>query len=236
MKKLLLILLALAMCVSLCACGWIAGTTETPTKTAFDISKEAYDKVLSAYEITELFSSDIYEAWRLGIYEDDSIISQGNKYLAGELNLSEAELDAGLARVVAFLEYDKEWDELTDSEKNNCKNKCFEFGDTALYSIMKDELFTMCTMVVAKAYEANGKSEEAEAALNDAKALMKQLSEKHSDYEHYPNLKGFYTTTSSFFNFCKEPSGSFEQVIDTLNDYRKEARDFKSDLDYIFED
>ena len=30
---------------------------------------------------------------------------------------------------------------------------------------------------------------------------MKELSEEYSDYEHYPNLKGYYTTTSSFFDF-----------------------------------
>ena len=232
MKKIALVFLTLAMCFSMCACSGSSGTSEAPTKTAFDISKEAYDKVSGAYEITDKFASDIYEAWRLGIYEKDSITSKGNRYLAGELSLSEAELDAGLEYTVASLLYEKEWDELTDSEKEACQN----YGDTVFYSIMKDSLFTVCTMVVSNAYKANGKTGEAEATLNDAKALMKQLSENYSDYEHYPNLKGFYTTTSSFFDFCKEPSGSFEQVKDTLNDYRKEARDYKSDLDYIFEE
>ena len=91
-------------------------------------------------------------------------------------------------------------------------------------------------MVVSKAYEANGKTDEAQKALNEAKAQMKELSEKYSDYEHYPNLKGYYTTTSSFFDFCQNPTGSFEQVKDTINDYKNEARDYISDLDYIFEE
>ena len=47
-----------------------------------------------------------------------------------------------------------------------------------------------------------GAGKKAQTALNEAKAQMKELSEKYSDYEHYPNLKGYYTTTSSFFDFC----------------------------------
>lgn len=71
--------------------------------------------------------------------------------------------------------------------------------------------------------------------MESAKTQMRALSEKYSDYEHYPNLKGYYTTTSSYFEFCQNPEGTFEQVQDTINDYRNKARDYKSDLDYIFE-
>lgn len=52
------------------------------------------------------------------------------------------------------------------------------------------------------------------------------------------HLRGrrYYTSTSSFFEFCQNPTGSFEQVVNTINDYKNEARDYKNDLDYIFED
>lgn len=70
----------------------------------------------------------------------------------------------------------------------------------------------------------NGKAEEAQTALDAAKTQMKELSEKHSDYEHYPNLKGYFTTTSSFLEFCQNPTGSFEQLKDTINDYKNKAR------------
>ena len=93
-----------------------------------------------------------------------------------------------------------------------------------------------CVMVVTGAYQANGKVAEAQNALEEAKTQMKELSEEYSDYEHYPNLKGYYTTTNSFFDFCLNPTGSFEQVKTTINDYRNEARDYMNDLDYIFEE
>ena len=78
--------------------------------------------------------------------------------------------------------------------------------------------------------------DEVQTAINTAKEQMKKLSDKYSDYEHYPNLKGYYTTTSSFFDFCQNPTGSFEQMKNTINDYKNEARDYISDLDYIFEE
>ena len=104
------------------------------------------------------------------------------------------------------------------------------------FKLMEDNLFSFCVMVVSSAYKANGKVDEAQAALDSAKDLMKTMSEKYSDYEHYPQLKEYYTTTKSFFAFCQNPEGSFEQVKTTINDYRNDARNCVSDLDYIFED
>ena len=104
------------------------------------------------------------------------------------------------------------------------------------YCVFEDDLFEFCVETVVNAYVVNGKVEEAQTALDTAKAQMKELSAEYSDYEHYPNLKGYFTTTSSFFDFCQNPTGSFEQVKDTVNEYKNEARDYISDLDYIFED
>ena len=66
---------------------------------------------------------------------------------------------------------------------------------------------------------------------------MKTLSEKYSDYTYYPKLKEFYTTVDSFFHFCEDPFGnSFKQMTDAIEKYKNQARDYQSDLDYIFED
>lgn len=209
------------MCLSLCACG--------SDKKAFEASKEAHDNIDIAYEITERFASDIYEAWRLGIYEEDEILEDGAKHLAAELSLSEYEIKVGVAYSVAGI-LGTGWDTMTEDEKNNLIN-----NTDSIFSVMEDDLFSFCVMAVTGAYTANGKVEEAQNALDSAKAQMKKLSEDYSDYEHYPNLKGYFTTTSSFFEFCQDPTGSFEQIKDTINKYKNEARDYISDLDYIFE-
>lgn len=223
MKKLTAIILVLVMCVSMTACGG-------GNKKAFEASKAAYDNVDIAYEITEQFGSDLYEAWRLGIYDDDEILEDGVAHLATELSLSEDELKEGVGYVMAEMT-GEDWFEMSDEDKATITE-----NTDIIFGLMEDNLFSFCVMVVTGAYTANGKVEEAQNALNAAKAQMKELSEKYSDYEHYPNLKGYYTTTSSFFDFCQNPTGSFEQVKDTINDYKNEARDYISDLDYIFEE
>ena len=222
MKRIISLCLIVAMCLSLVACGG--------DKKAFEASKAAYDNIDIAYEITEQFGSDIYEAWRLGIYDKDEILDDGAKHLATELSLSADEIRIGAAYHVANL-LGENWDEMTDDDKDVLISQADSF-----FEIMEDDLFSFCVMCVAGAYAANGKVEEAQTALNAAKAQMKELSQEYSDYEHYPNLKGYYTTTSSFFDFCNNPPGSFEQVKDTVNDYKNDARDYISDLDYIFED
>lgn len=212
------------MLISLTSCG---GRKE---KKAFEASKAAYNNVNSAYEITEKFGSDIYEAWRLAIYDKKEVLSDGCKYLAKELSLTEDEIAVGTAYTVTQL-IGLEWDSLSDEEKENYKtlvNSSFE--------LYKDDLFSFCVKVVSNSYIVNGKADEAKKYLDEAKGQMKELSNKYSDYEHYPALKGYYTTTSSFFDFCQTPTGSFEQIKTTLEDYKTTARDYNADLDYIFEE
>lgn len=217
-KKLLALLLVMVMCFSLTACGG--------NKKAFEASKAAYDSINEAYAIVEKMGSDIYEAWRLGIYEDDELFDTGVKHLATEVSLSEDELLAGM---LYYLE-DELGEDFSDGITVSNSGGIFEIFDDL------DMLFTFCVNIVVDAYKVNGKLDEAQAALDTAKGRMKELSEKYSDYEHYPNLKGFYTTTTAYFSFCQNPTGSFEQLKDTVNEYRKEARDYINDLNYVFED
>ena len=223
MKRVITLFLLLALVFSFTACGG-------GNKKAFEASKLAYDSIDVAYEITEQFGSDVYEAWRMAIYEDEEILENGSAHLATELNLSKEEIIDGGAYLLAGI-LDRDWDNATETEKDELRDMVDDS-----FEIFEDDLFSFCVMVVSNAYIVNGEVEKAQAALDEAKGKMKELSENYSDYEHYPNLKGYYTTTSSFFDFCQNPTGSFEQIKTTVNDYKNEARDYISDLDYIFED
>ena len=223
MKRVFCFLLACVLCFS------AAGCRKTDQE-AYVISKSAYQSVNTAYELTESFGSDLYDAWRAAIYDDDDeIVEKGIASLASEVSLSEDELRLGAA-CAAVETIGMSWDELSEEEKQLMLESADE-----LLSLAEDELFSFCVLTVVKAYERNGDIERIQEALTAAKSDMKQLSESYSDYEHYPALKEYYTTTSSFFDFCQNPTGSFEQVKDTINNYRNQARDCVNDLDYIFE-
>lgn len=215
------------MSFSLVACGGDDSGKKEPSKSAYDISKEAYDKIKIAHDITEAFASDLYEAWRLGIYDDDEVRDGGAKYLAKELSLSEKEIIDGL--VYSYYGNDEDYNNASASEKENIKNKVSVF-------FTGDSIFSSCVFAVSGAYKVNGKVKEAQDAIDEAKALMKELSSDYSDYEHYPSLKEFFTNTSAYFDFCQNPDGSFEQVKNTINDYRNKSRELNNDLNFIFED
>ena len=234
MKKIIFALLISIMCTFMIACGDINKFVEEysggSNKKAFEVSQIAYDNINSAYEIVEQYGEDIYEAWRLGIYDKDQLLKDGIKYLASELSLSETELEEGAIYILITVSGEN-WSECSDKEKNEYK-KILDYS----FTYMKDDLFSFCVEIVKGAYIANGKANEIEEALKEAKIQMKELSDKYSDYEHYPSIKEYYTTTNSFFDFCQNPTGSFEQVKTTINDYRNEARGYINDLDYIFEE
>ena len=214
--------LSICLVLSLSACS--GGKNQK----AFEASKAAYQNVNAAYEIVEKMGSDIYEAWRMGIYDDDEIMDEGCAYLAGELSLSEDELAEGVIGAISAVVGEGMLEEETEQMIRDNPN--------VLFTVFEDNPFTFCVEVVKQAYIANGKADEAGQYLEDAKAQMKDMSENYSDYEHYPALKGYYTTTSSFYDFCLNPQGSFEQIKTTIEDYRGEARDYNADLDYIFEE
>lgn len=224
MKKWSIGFLVVIFCSVLSSCS-------SSNQKAFDSSKIAYDSIDKAYEITESFGSDIYEAWRVAIYDDDEILEGGVSYLASELSLSEEEVLDGLVYTAIVTVGGEDWDKASQEDKDNF----YEKADLIL-KVYEDSLFSFCTQVVVGAYIMNGEAEIAKTSINEAKSTMKELSEQYSDYEHYPSLKEYFTTTSSYFDFCSSPTGSFEQVKTTINDYRNTARKYKSDLDFIFED
>ena len=215
-------ILAMLMCLSLGSCG--------KNKKAFEASKVAYENIDAAYTVVEQFATDIYDAWMVGIYDDEELMDDGIEYLASELSLSEEELRAGAVHVYAHM-IGEEASSLTEEEKTNATEYTNVF-----FILFEDDLFTLCVEFVMGAYIENGKVDEVNALLENAKLQMKELSEKYSDYEYYPSLKEYYTTTRSFFDFCQDPTGSFEQIKGTINDYKNDARDYSNDLKYIFEE
>ena len=222
MKRLLALLLALSMVFALSACGGGG------KKAAFNASKEAYDNINAAYLIVDDFGHDIYEAWRVGIFDEKNI---SIKTLSKELTLSEDELKEGVVYLFYSMAENDDYEEGKEEDK-----QFFRENADKVFQLFKDDIFSVCVKIVSAAYVTNGKVAEAQELLTSAKGQMKTLSEKYSDYEHYPALKGYYTTTTAFFDFCQNPTGSFEQVKTTINEYRNDCRSYNKDLSYIFEE
>lgn len=240
MKKIFALLLILATTLSLFSCG--SSTTADDSETAFEVSKTAYENINEAYEEINKFSQDIYTAWNMGTTSSDKADIDGTYTSSGyytsytyyddedaltafadELHISKENLESAVAALLGKSSYDP------GSEDDP--------GDWYMLSHYNySSFFSACVDVVTKAYEKNGTSGEIKELLEEARGQMKQLSDNYSDYEYYPNLKEYFTNTTAFFGFCIDPEGSFNQVVDTFNDYRNNARNYYYDLNYVFED
>lgn len=222
MKKIIVMLLASVMVFSLCACGDGGGK-----KAAYNLSKEAYNNIDEAYSIVETYGMDIYDAWQIGIFEEDDLSLE---YLASKLKLDKDELATGLL----YLRFEDEWDSKSEEWKLEQAKFSEQFFD-AMAGFYNSK-FSLCVEIVSASYKANGKVSEAQAYLSKAKDAIKALSEQYSDFEYYPALKGYYTTTAALLDYCQQPSGSFEYMKTTINDYRNAARDYKNELTLILEE
>ncbi|MBR5447715.1 MAG: hypothetical protein IKV40_04750 [Clostridia bacterium] len=212
MKKLFALLLVAAMLVSLVSCS----ANNSNSKEAFDTSKEAFKETTQAYILVNEFSMDIYEAWRLGIneksdYNDDYELDD----FASELNVDSSSIKEAIASLL--------------------KKDSYQSGDWKTLQYFYSSFFSACVSVVSEAYIVNGTANKIENLLKSAMENMKTLDDQYSDYTHYPYLKSYFTNTLAFFDFCKDPEGSFEQVVETFNQYRNNARTYFFELNYVFE-
>lgn len=254
MKRIIALLLALVMCISLVGCGKTTCSVEgceneavddtsfeesycskhLANKKAFEMSKIAYQSVNLAYDIVHKFGTDLYSAWYLVAHENKRLMDSNTvKVLSSEVQyLDEEELQMGLAFVLAKNKYQEDWHTLSEEEKNNYIELAGKYEGDDFFN--QTNCLFITTWTVIRAYEVNGKIEDARGYLESAQSHMRELSEKFSDYEHYPNLKGFFTTVGSYLDVCCDSELSFAQFKDVKNEYEKEARDYINDLNFIF--
>lgn len=285
MKKIIALVLAAVMCLSLCACAKsqeaaecenlirAIGTVSIDSKEAieaaqraydslnaedkkaiaesaavlhdahsayiFELSKVAYSNLVSAWHVADQFADDIYGIWHGCVWKKEEMSKNGIQFFVDNTSLDEEEIIEGLAsRHYILLDFSRtgvNWNDLSDNDKQAYRNdivKIFEKASrSGQVSAMDDSIYA-----IVNAYKLNGELYNAQKSLEAAKQAIKEISKEDSDYEYYPDLKGFYTTTSALIDFCTSPSGSFDQYKVSLNNYRKEAKEYMNALEFDFTD
>ena len=213
--KILALLLALCLTMTLL----VGCNSNKKEEEIFDKSEEAFQKITEAYMMINTYSQDIYNAWRLGINNKSRYDEGGSelKAFAGELHIDYESVALAIGSLLGKDSY----------ESGYWEN---------LQKLYNGSFFSACVDVVSEAYVVDGTVKKISNLLTEAKTLMKEIGDEYSDYVHYPDLKEYFTNTLAFFDFCQNPEGSFEQVVETFNNYRNTAREKFFDLNYIFED
>ena len=198
-------------------------------------AKEVYENIKSAWTIADQMGTGIYNVWHGWVYEKEEMSSGGLQFFADKASLGLEDIVEGFAARnyvnEQFAKTGVNWNDISESDKEFYRDatvKAFEQARKARqYAGMSDVLWG-----TVYSFMLNGYVDGAQTLLGTAKQELKELP---ADYEYYSALKDFYTTTSALVDFCGSPSGSLDQYKVLLNDYRKEARDYMNDLDFVFE-
>ncbi len=181
-------------------------------KQIFDNAKEAYNKIAQASTMCIDGMDDIYGAWQFGIYEaDECSISTVFSYMALETSFTYSQLEAAAA---------------------NCGLDSYD----CVYGAYGVDEWQCCLWVVMQAHEDAGTHTTINGLLSQAEVILKDMGTEYSDYEYYPTLKEYYSKVSSYASFFAEPTGSFEQLKTTINDYENSIRTLNSDLEFVFKE
>lgn len=280
MKKVISLVLAIAMCLLLCACGKseavlkveelisAIGEVSLESKSAIESAqeafnalteeekaevenysvlveshdafkqleaKEAYENIKAAWQIADHIGTGIYNVWHGWVWEKEEMSSKGLQFFADEASLSLEELLEGFAARdyvnAQFAKTGVNWNDISEADKEFYRDRIVKLFEKASksgqYADMSDALWG-----TVYSFMLNGDTYAAQTLLESAKQGLKELP---ADYEYYSALKDFYTTTSALVDYCGSPSGSLDQYKVLLNDYRKEARDYMNDLNFVFE-
>ena len=217
MKKIVSIILVLAVSLSLCGCS----TSEQKAEEIFKNTDEAYN-------LTNTFSHDIYEAWYMGINEVSKITGKTSSYYS----YSESyDYEKGYSYFCDQLEIEEQY---ISSALNNLTDKAGAEGYEELLK-NSNSTFSSCVEIVTEAYKASGQTDDIQNNIDGAKELLIKISKNNPKYIHYSDLKGYLAETVAFYDFCCDPEGSFDQLVETSNAYRNNSRKYYNSLALFFE-
>lgn len=207
-KKRLITILSIAAILFIAVACWLA-ITQGKNASAFENSKEAYQTLNEVSELCRQAISDIYGAWYWGIYEYDDYESHSTNASALQREVM-VDLNAG----------------------SEAENRAENYLGLAKW--LYDSEWEACVDLVTVAYEESGIYATADALMSEAQAKLKIVSEKNADYQYYPVLKQYFAKLSAMLEFVKSPTGSFEQLKTTKNDYINAILTYQGDLSFVF--
>ena len=226
MKKIMALLMVVAMCLSLVACSG-------GNKKAAELSESAFNNIQQAYEKLDVIGNDILTAWKLGIYNKSDLRKWAGGFAYFISNISIPRDD--LLDALASLEYKADGTSLDLDYYTKSVREHYDLYWDRLIERNPD-IFSACIALVVESYMLNGELDEIETLLSFASESIKELSQNHSNYEHYENVKKYFTATNTYFNFCSNPSGTLEQAMENINNYNNTADECYNSLYYFFEE
>ncbi len=223
MKKITAFILCILMVLGTVGCTisqQASNGQQAKNEAQYTCGKAAYDQLNIAADICIDVMDSVYNAWYFAIYT------------AGDYTGSDEAYESGLDAFAAKVGIPKEL--LEEAYMEYAGLPTLAGAQLLLPYSLTD--FKNTVSIVEYAYKRSGAFELLNTALSAAKAELKTMMELYSDYSEYPTLKAFYAEVNSYAEFAQNPSGSFQQLKTTIDNYETAIRTYKSELSFMFED
>lgn len=174
----------------------------------YEQAQKAYEELNKASELCEQAMDTIYGAWYFAIYEAKLGVSDYKNYdgFEAKTGLTYKEIESAMKSI--GLDYDDSF-------------MLTEFSYTV-------KIAQICLM-------NKNIYKDAHTCVDNAKAYLKEVTDKYADYTAYPTLKRYYSEVTSYLEFVEAPSGSFSQLKTTIDNYETNIRTYKNDLSFTLE-
>ena len=238
MKKIILAVLCVMLVLAMCACSKTENnnkveqtqsadkknviesteTTQNDVQNAKEqetaAAKMAYEKLLLAENTCCEIMDTIYAAWHFAVYES------GNYSNATECYEKYIE--------VTQLDYDSTLDILNTDLVDLGREVN---GQTQIAYL--EDISTAVDLVLLVYYD-NGVFAGLEECLGTAKESLKSVTDQYKDATGYDDLKKYYVEIESYFEYIKNPTGSFDDLGALVNNYETNMRTYRKSLEFIF--
>lgn len=249
MRKIIALLLAFCLGISLAACGSSKKAEEesiAAQQAAKEKGEQIYTLLTDAYNKVDEIGGAVYGVWAENVssVEKKKMKEDPLGVLLPKTSLSKRDLKLGMICAISELFARESNGQTKEETLDIIHNGTEEEIEKLLNSISDDNMGKMlllvtdtapfCIFSVQDAYYLNGGIEFAQKTLESAKEAIKEAADMDVQPEGLESLKNIYVATSSYLDFCLNVDGSLLQASDKINGFTTTVKTAMAELELIY--
>lgn len=249
MKRVISLLLALCLSLSMAACGSSKKAEEesiAAQNAAKEKGEEIYTLLTDAYNKVDEIGGSVYGVWAKNVssVEKAKMKEDPLKVLLPATSLSRRDLKLGMICAISELYAKESIGQTKEETLDVIRNGTEEEIEKLINAIPDDNMGKMlllvtdtapfCVLSVQDAYYLNGGIEFAQSALESAKEAIKEAADMDVQPEGIESLKSIYVATSSYLDFCLNTEGSVLQAADKINGFTTAVKTAMAELELVY--
>lgn len=220
-------ILSLLLCVNLFFCMSCDESSSETTTTDNATSQEsalangqiAYENLNLISSLTDSISSSVYEAWYFSV-------SRYNKY---DLLVS---ADAKINDLAVYVKLP------ADILSEEISNYIITQFNQEPIGMNKDAMLMQPQMlipIIINVYTKQGVIDCINSQFTEAKNAIKEIPSNYEGTTELTKLKEYYAELLSYYQFVTSPSGTLDQLDDTIGIYQTNISKLQNDLNFTYE-